>query len=436
MTNRRGRTLVWMAIVAGYSTGLILSNLLHYTFMSAAANNNNDDNSSSSGDNFRGSSSTNGVSMEELMFLLEHRKNCSTTTTAINNINQTDDSAYHHDDNQSSDLRDKTDEHVKQSSSSWLMPPPAQPQSRTAPVSRIFLLGERNSGTNYVSKLLQEAFHPFYSKGDPSAFNFVNGIPIFEHKHMFRHNLLNPGELAALKHILVKSGALFILAVRSPCEWADGMYRKPWHMCPPSYYDETHRKVKESAALRAFKRQGVKMPPGFYCPRGSEIQINTKALVERNISRTEFFDSFHWEDGKESKKARTRDDYTYEHIFALRRHKLALMEQVLHLAMPLHRVKLVHLDKVEVAPDLFLSNLATEFDLQHNPINMTKTRSAKVHKEPLCLSDEEWALALDRIDWEMEGRFGFHPMHCHVCEGTQIDDKQIHANINSNESVN
>ena len=47
---------------------------------------------------------------------------------------------------------------------------------------------------------------------------------------MFRHSLLNETELAMVAQ---RTDILWLLVVRSPCEWAEAMKRVPWHMCHP-----------------------------------------------------------------------------------------------------------------------------------------------------------------------------------------------------------
>lgn len=403
-------------MVAGYSTGLILSNLLHLTFMSGRSE---DDFSR----NLRASSSGSGT-VDDLMFMLDNKmsvvRKSNNTNNSQSNQNDSDRRGV-----QSNNENDKQ----MQDSPSRLVPTPELPQSRT-PVSKIYLLGERNSGTKYISSLLYEAFHPFYDLGDDDKTKresrFIRGIPVLDHKHMFRHDPLSQQELQALKDAIQDQGILFVLAVRSPCEWADAMYRTPWHMCPPSLYDETHNQTLNVARrLRELKSHNMTMKPKFYCPKGEKTAVNKRALDERHISRAAFFD-MPWEDGMESAQAESRDDYAYDSVFALRRHKLSLMEQVLSVAMPLHRVQVVSLGHVELAPDLFISNLATEFGLSRNSTQIPNKRSPMVHVSP-CLSDEEWAIALEHIDWDMEGRFGFHSMHCHLCEGEQQRKKAYGA---------
>ena len=100
------------------------------------------------------------------------------------------------------------------------------------PPSEIYVLGERNSGTNYAAAVLRKAFDP-PNEVDPTRTHeyFSSNIPILKHKHMFTHSLLNEEELAEISN---RTDILWILAVRSPCEWAEAMKRLPWHMCYPN----------------------------------------------------------------------------------------------------------------------------------------------------------------------------------------------------------
>lgn len=103
-------------------------------------------------------------------------------------------------------------------------------QLKDAPTN-IYVLGERNSGTNYASATLRKAFIP-PNKVTPSQTHeyFSADIPVLRHKHMFRHTLLNETELT---EIASRRDILWIFAVRSPCEWAEAMKRLPWHVCKP-----------------------------------------------------------------------------------------------------------------------------------------------------------------------------------------------------------
>ncbi len=66
-----------------------------------------------------------------------------------------------------------------------------------APMS-IYVLGECNSGTKFVSNMLVVAFDPPNKMGSNLEKCSIN-IPVLLHKHMFRHKLLKEGELGKIK---------------------------------------------------------------------------------------------------------------------------------------------------------------------------------------------------------------------------------------------
>jgi hypothetical protein len=85
----------------------------------------------------------------------------------------------------------------------------------TPTTSNIYLLGERNSGTTFVSNTLAKAFDPPNTMGS-DAEKFAFNIPVVLHKHMFRHDLLDSTELAEIKSM---NDIIWVMVVRSPCEW-------------------------------------------------------------------------------------------------------------------------------------------------------------------------------------------------------------------------
>lgn len=88
---------------------------------------------------------------------------------------------------------------------------PAAPST----TSSIYVLGERNSGTTFVSNTLAKAFDPPNKMGS-NAEKFASDIPVLLHKHMFRHDLLDKSELAEIR---ARDDIIWIMVVRSPCEW-------------------------------------------------------------------------------------------------------------------------------------------------------------------------------------------------------------------------
>ena len=135
---------------------------------------------------------------------------------------------------------------------------------------------------------------------------------------------------------------MWVLAVRSPCEWAEAMKRLPWHMCHPTkrnkIYTEQH-----------FVRNNItsECPGGFI---GFEHQEEM-----RNYTLSEFFE-MEWGDWPESSNFRNlsfvSEEFTYRDVFQLRRHKLLLMKQIIDVVP--RNVKIVRLHELERSPETFV----------------------------------------------------------------------------------
>lgn len=237
----------------------------------------------------------------------------------------------------------------------------------TIPITGYRLLGERNSGTNYITDLLEDAF-PHYTKNKPQSVGF---------KHMFRHSEFQPSMLQELHDS--SQSILWILVVRKPCDWADGMYRKPHHMCPPTKPSDCKHLIK-----------------GFH------------PGLQKDYTREEFFE-LPWYDSIEMAN---NDTFSYSNVFKLRTHKLHLMKQLVDV-FP-HRTIIAHMDGVEKAPELFVQDLVTRFNLTVATNFEAEKQSKHMHRTT-CLNENEWKLAQKSIDWNMEASFGFHRLNCHVC---------------------
>ena len=269
--------------------------------------------------------------------------------------------------------------------------------------SKIYLLGERNSGTTFVSDTLAVAFDPPSNLGSKFE-RFSVDIPVLLHKHMFRHDLLNATEVAEIKR---RDDIFWIMVVRSPCDWAEAMMRKPYHLCSAKHPER--------------------------CGPGTD----TLWMNHNNIMGTQlvdFFTSVKWIDWAESTyfmrtdalkngQATTVDpysiskpgtNYTYPNVFALRKHKLRLMKQIIDIAP--HNVKFARLNEFERGPGLFIESLVKEFDIKVKAEYQTPNSSSYSHTTT-CLTPEEWTAAQSEIDWRLEAYFGFSPHDCRMCYG-------------------
>lgn len=199
----------------------------------------------------------------------------------------------------------------------------------TTPPTNIYILGERNSGTNYAASILKKAFVPPNDiLTDPSRAHeaFSSDIPILRHKHMFRHSLLNETEIQEIAH---RTDILWLLVVRRPCDWAEAMKRLPWHMCNPTNIASD-------------------------CP-GTKIVGFQHAKTLQRYTLAEFM-QLEWGDWPESSNFRNLSlvsskggDFMYRNVFELRRHKLQLMKQIVDMVP--RNVKIVRLHELELSPE-------------------------------------------------------------------------------------
>jgi len=271
----------------------------------------------------------------------------------------------------------------------------------------IVILGERHSGTKYLDKILTNAFFPRYSiaknayrplfnfsgcSPDDIPFQSETCVPVLQFKHMFRHSFLSDEEMAELRS---RSEILWILAVRNPCNWADGMYREPWGLCG-SFLNVTQCE-------------------GFY----SDPKMAQKSL--NGTTRLQFLKNLEWWDGPQLRNElnernwNNNSDSVYKNgVFELRRHKLLIMRQLIHAVGP-YRYKLVHLADIEKSPELFVKNIANEFGLQTNSAKEKLKASDKQHQIK-CFNEDEIHAVGEKIDWELEEKFGFTLSDCHACK--------------------
>jgi len=270
--------------------------------------------------------------------------------------------------------------------------------------SKIYILGERNSGTTFVSNTLAEAFDPPNTMGS-NLEKFSSDIPVLLHKHMFRHDLLSSTELAEIR---ARDDILWVMVVRSTCDWAEAMFRKPYHLCPPNHPE----------------RCGPGSDPN------NKIWLNQNSLV--GVSLLEFFTKFEWNDWAESvpfyrDKVEKKDfansavsiskvsaNYTYPDVFALRRHKLKIMKQIID-TVP-RNVKFVRLKELERSPELFIQSLVAEFNVAVKEGYESQPPS-KVAHPTVCLTPHEWDAVQNAVDWKLEAEFGFSPCDCRMCYG-------------------
>ena len=204
--------------------------------------------------------------------------------------------------------------------------------------------------------------------------------------------------------------------VRSPCDWGEGMFRKPYHLCPP----------------KSPEKCGPSSDPN------DKIWLNQNSVAGKSL--LEFWTEMKWNDWAESvpflrdngenewkkkkgkKNVETKEisiskvsaNYTYPNVFSLRRHKLEIMEQIVEVVP--RNVKLVRLNELERSPELFIQGLVKEFSLTVKDGYTPQPKSAVAHGTT-CLTKEEWEVAQQSIDWNTEADFGYGPSECRMCYG-------------------
>ncbi|KAL9188178.1 hypothetical protein ACHAXT_006556 [Thalassiosira profunda] len=292
--------------------------------------------------------------------------------------------------------------------------------SPITPPSNIYILGERNSGTTFVSNTLAEAFDPPNTMGSKLEM-FSSDIPVLLHKHMFRHDLLDQKELAEIK---AREDILWIMVVRSPCDWAEGMFRKPYHFCPPKHPEKC----------------------------GPESNPNDKVWMNQNsvagMSLLDFFTKTPWKDwaesvpflrdktgekgGEEVSISKVSANYTYPSVFALRRHKLEIMRQIIE-TVP-RNVKFVRLKELERSPEVFIQSLVSEFNVTLKEGYKTQPPS-KVAHPTTCLTPDEWEATQNMLDWGVEAEFGFSPCDCRMCYG-YTRSTRLYSRIMAGKKIN
>lgn len=265
------------------------------------------------------------------------------------------------------------------------------------PIDKVYLLGERNSGTKFIGKLLHKAFGDHYAAGtgNKHVTGYETEIPILNFKHIFRHSELNSTETKTLQHM---NQSLWLLVVRNPCDWADAMYRVPWHLCPP-YKSLEWCLNQPKLGLKKEQREGV--------------------------TRAQFFQN-RWNDWMELKLQRENHEmynHSYPSVFALRNHKLRIMFQIMK--MQPHNVKVIHLKEVSRSSNSLISELVTDFGLKLRSDFDLRVQEGTIIKTSICLQKNEWTIARNQIDWELEAQFGFSQLDCHMCI-----DRQASSSIN------
>lgn len=226
-------------------------------------------------------------------------------------------------------------------------------------LARFQVLGERSSGTNFVSALIK--------RNTPLAPSGVLGW-----KHGFPHMLAIPADL------------LVVAVVRAPIPWLLSMYTRPWH-CPASM-----QALGFSDFLRAPWDTRVDRADFFGLEKGAP-ELGRPLQYDRDPLSGEMF----------------------ANILKLRSAKL---RGVIGLRARSERVVLVALETVLADPEGFLDALARRYGLIRRAELRTFSRKMghrfrpavqERPEAPKVLDPVDLAFVRDELDPELESRLGY-----------------------------
>ena len=112
-------------------------------------------------------------------------------------------------------------------------------------------------------------------------------------------------------------------------------------------------------------------------------------------------------------RSKPQQNSKYDDIFDMRRQKLLLMKQVID-TVPRH-VKILRLSEFELNPDVFVNDLVKEYTFKLSK-KYTPTPPSfnpqSIFFDPQnifsCMEYTKWKEAQQRIDWTLEGYFGYN----------------------------
>jgi hypothetical protein len=153
--------------------------------------------------------------------------------------------------------------------------------------------------------------------------------------------------------------------------------------------------------------ESIECPITCVTPRAIQIALKMSSALDKSMYPSNGHCSFKCH-GSTQKRATLQ---CKTELFELRRHKLSVMSQLMNAVYP-SRVVFAHLKSIEADSERFIQDIvkAVGLELSSNQLQ----ESASEHSL-LSLLQEEYAIAQQEIDWEMESRFGFTPFDCRTC---------------------
>ena len=236
----------------------------------------------------------------------------------------------------------------------------------TAPET-IVVVGENESA--FIASVLRDAF---------------GADTVLLHKRIFRRNLLSPNEI---EKFTSRKDRIWVAVVDAPCNAVDGIIRARRKACrevdSPSERCKLHDFASEADVYR--------MP-------WLDIRVDSddNGIVASDPER----------------------EIEYKDIFDMRRKYLLLLKQLTE-ALPRH-VKILRRGDFDLNPDAFVSDLVKEYAL---PLSKTYTpalQGVNAQSTITCMDYATWREAQQRIDWSLEGYFGFTSKDCHYCRASKV----------------
>ena len=215
--------------------------------------------------------------------------------------------------------------------------------------------------------------------------------------------------------------AVWVVVVRSPCDWADGLIRLRGEECE----GRGGGSMDNVEADEGGKEKGRESRcAGREFASGADYYRMPWYDDDDDIAR----DGGGGGNGDETANNHT-DDATmmilprrYDDVFEMRQRKLLLLKHAME-GMP-RRVKIIRLSEFDLNSDVLVRDLSREYGLAisetyvpHPPRVDPMMSSSRIDDVFACVEFEKWKEAMQRIDWSLEGYFGHNRLDCHLCRG-------------------
>ena len=223
--------------------------------------------------------------------------------------------------------------------------------------------------------------------------------------------------VTSFKHDPIHSPLLNILR-------AEAMFRKPYHLCPPSHPEKCgpESNPNDKIWMNQNSVAGVPLLKFLTTMEYNDWAESVPFLRDpgpdkkkKSLLTTKKTDGQKQDDDVEAVSiSKVSANYTYPNVFHLRRHKLRIMKQIIESAP--RNIKFVRLKELERSPEMLVQSIVKEFNMTVKDGYKEQSPSPVAHPT-VCLTPAEWDAAQSGIDWNLEAEFGFSPFDCRMCYG-------------------